>query len=375
MIISRTPYRISYFGGGTDYHSWYQKHGAAVLSSTINHYCYLQCRILAPFFGHKSRIVWSKIEEVFEHNDIQHPAVRAILEYLNINQGVEILHQGDLPARSGLGSSSAFSVGLLNTLYALRGMMSSKRELACEAIHIERDILKENVGVQDQIATAYGGLNKIIIQPDGDFEVTPLILPMGRQNQLHDHLLLFFTGISRTASDVAADKIKSIPNKSFELHQMHDMVNKAEKILCSNQDINAFGELLHETWMLKRQISQKVATPFIDNIYERARAAGAIGGKLLGAGGGGFMLFFVEPEKRPQVCEALKDLLLVPFDFENSGSQIIFYDHLNYSQMAMTRRDYSHLRNQRLEEVTPLNRQRLTRLLAVEDQLQVENVT
>lgn len=373
MIISRTPYRISFFGGGTDYHSWYQTHGAAVLSSTINHYCYLQCRILPPFFEHKSRIVWSRIEEVIEHSEIHHPAVKAILSYLQINQGVEVLHQGDLPARSGLGSSSAFTVGLLHAMYALRGMISSKRELACEAIHIERDILKENVGVQDQIATAYGGLNKVIIGADGNFEVRPLVLTYARSCELHDHLLLFFTGVSRIASEVAADKIKAIPQKAEELHRMRKMVDEAENILCTGKDINLFGELLHETWMLKRKISSKIAPAFIDEIYARARRAGAIGGKLLGAGGGGFMLFFVKPEDKPKVCDALKDILLVPFDFEASGSQIIFYDHLHYSQMAMTRRDYVHLRNQSFEEVAPLNRERLTRLLAVDEKSKAEN--
>lgn len=371
MIISRTPYRISFFGGGTDYHTWYQTHGAAVLSTTINHYCYLQCRLLPPFFEHKTRVVWSKVEEVTKHADIQHPAVKAILDYLEINQGVEISHQGDLPARSGLGSSSAFSVGLLHAMYALRGMISSKRELACEAIHIERDILKENVGVQDQIATAYGGLNKIIIQPDGNFDVTPLILSGQRTRELHDHMLLFFTGISRTASDIASDKIKSIPQKQVELHQMRKMVDDAADILTSQQDIRLFGELLHETWMLKRQLSNKIASSFIDDLYNRARAAGAIGGKLLGAGGGGFMLFFVRPEDKEKVCDALDDLLLVPFDFESSGSQIIFYDRLHYSQMAMTRRDYAHLRHQHLQETTPLERQRLTRLLNVAEPLTV----
>ena len=298
MIISRTPYRISFFGGGTDYHPWYQQHGAAVLSTTINHYCYLHVRFLPPFFEHKTRVVWSKVEEVAEHNDINHPAVRAVLNYLNITQGVEINHQGDLPARSGLGSSSAFTVGLLHAAYALLGVMSSKRQLACEATHIERDVLRENVGVQDQIATAYGGMNKIIIQPDGDFEVSPLVLPYGRLHTLHDHMLLFFTGVSRTASDIAADKMKSIPQKSQELHQIRSMVDEAEKILCTGQDINLFGELLHETWVLKRRLSDKVATTFIDDIYAKARAAGALGGKLLGAGGGGFMLFFVKPEDK-----------------------------------------------------------------------------
>lgn len=366
MIISRTPYRISFFGGGTDYHTWYQKHGSAVLSTSINQYCYLQCRLLPPFFEHNSRIVYSKIEEVIQNDDIAHPAVRAVLDYLNIHQGVEINHQGDLPARSGLGSSSAFTVGLLNTMYALRGMMSSKRELACEAIHIERDILRENVGVQDQIATAYGGLNKIIVHPQGDFNVTPLILSHARLRELHDHLLLFFTGVSRTASDVAADKVKSIPHKSHELHQMHSMVDQAERILCTNQDITLFGELLHETWMLKRQLSHKISPSFIDDIYTKARLSGAIGGKLLGAGGGGFMLFFVRPEDKPKVCDALSHLLLVPFDFEFSGSQIIFFDHLNYSQMAMTRRDYVHLRNKFFEETVPLHRQRLHTIESVQ---------
>lgn len=373
MIISRTPYRISFFGGGTDYHSWYQTHGAAVLSTTINHYCYLQCRMLPPFFEHKSRIVWSKVEEVSDHADIHHPAARAILDYLQITQGIEIHHQGDLPARSGLGSSSAFTVGLLHSIYALRGMISSKRELACEAIHIERDILKENVGVQDQIATAHGGLNKIIVHADGNFEVLPLVLPRGRLQSLRDHFLLFFTGISRTASDVAADKIKSIPKKSQELYQMQSMVDEAEQILSGNKDITLFGELLHESWLLKRQISNKISSTFIDDIYGKAINAGAIGGKLLGAGGGGFMLFFVKPENKSQVCEALKDLLLVPFDFESSGSQIIFYDQLQYEQMNM-RRDYVHLRNQSFQEITPLTRKRLTKLLAVEDYIPVEKV-
>lgn len=346
MVITRTPYRISYFGGGTDYHTWYQEHGAAVLTSTINHYCYLHCRLLPPFFKHKSRIIWRQVEEVLEHNDIQHPSVKAILNYLKFDQGIEIHHQGDLPARAGLGSSSAFTVGLLHAMYALHGLISSKRELACEAIHIERDILKEHVGVQDQIETAYGGLNKITIHPTGDFDVTPLLLPPNKMHALHDHLVLFFTGISRTASDIAEEKIKSIPNKKQELHAMYQMVEEATQILSKEKDITDFGRLLHESWMLKRQISANISPGFIDDIYARARKAGAIGGKLLGAGGGGFMLFFVKPEDKPQLYDALKDLLLVPFQFESSGSQIIFYDDKQpYSTMARQRRDYAHLQN------------------------------
>ena len=362
MIITRTPYRVSFFGGGTDYHTWYQEHGAAVLATTINHYCYLQCRLLPPFFNHKSRVLWSRVEEVLSNTDIQHPSVRAVLEYLDLKEGVEISHQGDLPARSGLGSSSAFTVGLLHAVYALRGMISSKRELACEAIHVERGILKENVGVQDQIETAYGGLNKIIIQPDGNFNVSPLVLPHNRLHELQDHLLLFFTGVSRTASNIAADKIKSIPNKKEELHGIHRMVDEAIDILTNGSDINDFGKLLHESWRLKRQISASISPTFVDDIYEKALKAGATGGKLLGAGGGGFMLFFVKPELKPQVCDALKDLLLVPFEFESSGSQIVFYDNLRYSHMARTRRDYMHLQE---KEEAP--RKRLTRLLEVSE--------
>jgi D-glycero-alpha-D-manno-heptose-7-phosphate kinase len=365
MIISRTPYRISFFGGGTDYHPWYQTHGSAILSTTINHYCYLQCRLLPPFFNHKSRVTWSKIEEVSELKDIQHPAVKAILNYLQINEGVEISHQGDLPARSGLGSSSAFTVGLLHAMYALKGVISSKRQLACEAIHLERDILREHVGVQDQIATAYGGLNKIIIRPDGDFDVSPVILPLNRMRELHDHMLLFFTGVSRTASDIAADKIKGIPGKTAELHQMRQLVDDAEQILCSNTDIVEFGKLLHETWQLKRQLSAKVAPAFIDDIYSKARTAGAISGKLLGEGGGGFILLFAKPEDHPRICDALGDLLRVPFDFDNSGSQIIFYDQLQYSPISMNRRDYLHLQQQGLETATHLNRERPTKLQLV----------
>lgn len=363
MIISRTPYRISLFGGGTDYHTWYQEHGAAVLATTINHYCYLHCRLLPAFFEHKSRIVWRMVEQVMENHEIQHPSVRAVLEYLDMNQGIEIHHQGDLPARSGLGSSSAFTVGLLNAMYALQGNISSKRELACEAIHIERDILNENVGVQDQIETAYGGLNKIVIHANGTFEVMPLVLSAKRLDMLQNHLLLFFTGVSRTASDIAGDKIRSIPTKQVELRAIRELVDVAADILTTG-DITDIGRLLHESWMLKRQITSSISPTFIDDIYLKARNAGALGGKLLGAGGGGFMLFFVKPEDKNQVCEALKDLLLVPFEFENSGSQIIFYDNSRYSQMSMNRRDYRHLQANKPHKETP-QKQRLTRLLEV----------
>lgn len=368
MIISRTPYRISFFGGGTDYHTWYQEHGAAVLATTINRYCYLHCRRLAPFFQHKSRVVWSIVEDVLENQDIQHPSAKAVLEYLKINTGLEIHHLGDLPARSGLGSSSAFTVGLLNALYALNGVMSSKLELACEAIHVERDILKEHVGVQDQIETSYGGLNKIVIQPSGDFEVIPMILHPERIQELQNHLLLFYTGVARNASDIAEEKIKAIPNKKNELLAIRQMVDEGIKILTSNSDIKDFGRLLHESWMMKRQIAAGISPAFIDTIYSAGLEAGALGGKLLGAGGGGFILFFVEPELQPQVCNALKNLLLVPFKFENSGSQIIFYENNDYSNTSMERRDYLHLSEIPLNEEFLHLRQRLNHLIKMTDE-------
>jgi D-glycero-alpha-D-manno-heptose-7-phosphate kinase len=345
IAISRTPYRISFFGGGTDYPTWYQQHGACVLSTTINWHCYLVARWLAPFFPHKSRVVWSKVEQVNEHAAIEHPSVRATLDYLNIQQGVEIQHQGDLPARSGLGSSSAFTVGLLHTLYALQGVMPSKRQLACEAVHIEHDLLRENVGVQDQIQTAYGGFNQINIEHNGDFHVKPIILPRHRVDALQDHLLLFFTGISRTASDVAGEKIKSLASKETTLKRMQAMVEEAVNILTSAQDISLFGELLHDSWQLKRSITSQIANDLIDDTYDRARKAGAVGGKILGAGGGGFMLFFAPPERHPAILSALSHLLYVPMEFERNGTQIIFCDGMSYSETSLRRRDFKHLQS------------------------------
>lgn len=347
MIISRTPYRISFFGGGTDYHAWYREHGGAVLSSTINHYCYLTCRYLPPFFQEKSRIVWSQIEKVNNNDEIKHPAVRAVLQYLlGDKNGVEISHSGDLPARSGLGSSSAFTVGLLNSMNALHTRMSNKRELACEAVHIERDILKENVGVQDQIAVAYGGLNKITILQTGDFVVEPVILPQTRLQELQRHFLLFFTGVSRNATDIAAAQVKTIGSKVVELKAMRTLVDEAIDVLMHAPNIREFGRMLHETWQLKRSLSSGIAPQFVDDIYAKARQAGAIGGKLLGAGGGGFMLFFAPPERHPEIKRALDDLLWVPFSFENAGSSIIFYDPNSYSLDSLMRRDFHHLTTQ-----------------------------
>ena len=325
MIISRTPFRISFFGGGTDYQPWFREHGGSVLSTTINRYCYINCRYLPQFFDYRNRIVWSKIETVNEYNDISHPVVREVLKLYKL-QGLEIHHDGDLPSRAGLGSSSAFTVGLLNALNSLNGKISSKNDLVKSAIYVEQDLLKENVGVQDQIAVAYGGLNKIEIQPDGNFHVHPLTISSNRKLELESSLILFYTGISRLSSDIASDNIRQIPNNQVQLHLMRKMVDDAVKILNSDSDINIIGELLDESWRLKRQLSSLVSTTYIDEIYSKAKKSGAIGGKVLGAGGGGFMLFFVPLERRLDVINSLKDLLMVPIKFESGGSQIIFYE-------------------------------------------------
>ena len=325
MIISKTPFRISFFGGGTDYPVWYEGYEGAVLSTTIDKYCYLTCRYLPPFFEHKHRIVYSKIEATQNIDDIRHPAAKAILKFLDIKDGVEIHHDGDLPARTGLGSSSAFTVGLLNSLYALKGIMPTKHRLAKEAIHIEREILKENVGSQDQVAVSYGGFNKISFDKGGDFNVEPIIFNKQRVNQLQNHLMMFFTGFSRTASIIAKKQIKNTPKKKKELTAMHQLVAEAKELLGSKNDIVKFGKLLDEAWKLKRSLSDKISNPIVDSIYEEALRAGAIGGKLIGAGGGRFVIFFVEPAFQSKVRNKLGNLLEVKFKFEKHGSQIIFY--------------------------------------------------
>lgn len=325
MIISRTPYRLSFFGGGTDYPVWYEQHGGAVLSTSIDKYCYISTRYLPPFFEHKSRIVYSKIELVQDRSEIQHPSVRAVLDYLKIDDGIEIHHDGDLPARTGIGSSSSFTVGLLHSLYALKRYMPSKMQLGKDAIYVERDLLKECVGSQDQICAATGGLNRIRFDRNADMSVEPLVISGDRLQHFQSHLMLFFTGFSRFASEVAAKQIENTPNKQDVLHKMQAMVDQGIDILTHNQPLEEFGKLLHESWLLKRSITSEISTPEIDQIYEKALKAGAVGGKVIGAGGGGFMLFFAHPDDQPRILQALNDLLYVPFRFENSGSQIVFY--------------------------------------------------
>lgn len=326
MIITRTPFRISFFGGGTDYPAWFQQHGGQVLSTTIDKYCYITCRHLPPFFDYKHRIVYSAIENVRHWDEIKHPAVRAVLGWSNCGKGLEIHHDGDLPARSGLGSSSSFTVGLLHALAALKGRYVSKKQLASNAIHIEQEVIGENVGSQDQIAAAYGGLNRIEFTRNGNFEVAPVIVRPQRLRELQSHLMLCFTGFSRIASEIAKSQIESIRQRDVELHRMAEMVEEAIRILHSRSSrIDAFGELLHEGWLHKKSLSDKVSTPEIDEIYQTALDAGATGGKILGAGGGGFLLLFVKPALQARVREKLDHLVHVPFSFDDSGSRVVLY--------------------------------------------------
>ena len=326
MIISRTPFRISFFGGGTDYPEWYRNHGGAVLATTIDKYCYITCRHLPPFFEHRICLVYSKIEYCNTIDEIAHPAVREVLRYLDIQRGVEIHHDGDLPARSGMGSSSAFTVGLLHALYALKGQMVSKQQLATEGIHLEQERLKETVGSQDQVQAAYGGLNHIMFHPNGEISVRPVTVGPDRLQELNSHLMLFYTGIKRTASDVAESYVNGIEDRRRQLRIMKDLVDESVAILNGSRDITAFGKLLHEAWEAKRSLSAKVSNSHVDTIYEQARAAGALGGKLLGAGGGGFLLLFAPPARHQAIKDRLDRLIYVPFKFEFSGSQIIFFD-------------------------------------------------
>jgi D-glycero-alpha-D-manno-heptose-7-phosphate kinase len=327
MIITRTPLRISFFGGGTDYPVWYREHGGSVLSTTIDKSCYITTRWLPPFFDYHSRISYTRVENVSVNAAIEHPSVRGCLQWLGIEEGVEIHHVADLPARTGLGTSSAFTVGLLLGLYALRNQMRDKHALANDAIHVEQEVLKEVVGAQDQVSAAYGGLNRINFGRDDSIEVNRILTSPSRVADLERHLMLFFTGFSRTASEIAAEQIKMTPSKKNELTTMLQLVDEAETILTSlNRPIAEFGQLLHESWQIKRTLTQKISSTTIDEIYQAGLEAGAVGGKLLGAGGGGFMLFFVPPERRQAVRARLKNLLCVPFGFSHKGSQVVVYE-------------------------------------------------
>lgn len=327
MIITSTPLRISFFGGGTDYPVWYREHGGSVLATTIDKRCYITCRRLPPFFEYHSRVSYSKVENVRRNDAIEHPSVRACLEFLGIDEGVEIHHVADLPARAGLGTSSAFTVGLLLGLYALKGQMRDKHSLAADAIHIEQDLLQEAVGAQDQVSAAHGGLNRINFNTDGSIEVNRILAGQDRARELEQHLALYFTGFSRTASEIAHAQVQATPQRTKELETMHHLVDEAESILATpGRSMDEFGQLLNEGWKIKRTLTQKITNSAIDEIYEAGLSAGALGGKLCGAGGGGFMLFYVPPERKEALRAKLKNLLCVPFSFSNRGSHVVVYE-------------------------------------------------
>lgn len=327
MIISRTPHRISFFGGGTDYPSWYLENGGKVLGTAIDKYCYITCRHLPPFFEHNYRVVYSKVETIKTIDEIQHPSVRETLRYLNKKEGVEIHHDSDIPARSGMGSSSAFTVGLLKTLHALEGRVVSKTDLYRSAIEIEQNMIRENVGSQDQVWAACGGLNVIRFMQNGEIIVDPIIMQQGLRIIFEKKFMLFFSGISRYASEIAKEQIKNTKNNGSELRYMCSLVDEAYSILTSgSDDFTPFGKLLNETWISKKKLSSQISNGHIDEMYATAMKSGALGGKLLGAGGGGFMLFYVEPELQERVKEALKPYLHIPFAFDYKGSEIIVYE-------------------------------------------------
>lgn len=335
MVITKTPFRVSFFGGGTDYPAWADEHGGAVLSTTIDKYCYLTCRYLPPFFDFNYKIRYNEQEHTKTIGEIRHPSARECLNFAGVNERIELSHNSDLPAMSGLGSSSAFTVGLLHALYALQDKpYAAKMQLASDAIHVEQQLIKENVGSQDQVAVALGGLNKIefrpAVSPDGAeraerIRVSPLVLPPSVMREFENHLMLFFTGFSRNASEIAAEQIKNTKAKESELHTMASMVPEAVRMLSSKEPrFRDFGKLLHESWKLKRGLSSRITNSHIDNMYAAARSEGALGGKILGAGGGGFMLIFAEPGTQARIKEKLGRFLNVPFRFENTGSQVIF---------------------------------------------------
>jgi len=327
VIITRTPMRISFFGGGTDYPVWYREHGGAVLSTTINKCCYITCRWLPPFFEYHSRVSYTKVENVGANSAIEHPSVRGCLQFMGMEEGVEIHHVADLPARAGLGTSSAFTVGLLLALYGLRDQMRDKQALAADAIHVEQEVLQEAVGAQDQVSAAHGGLNRINFHQNDTVEVKPILAAPSRLAELEQHLALYFTGFSRIASEIAKEQIRMTPQRASELHAMHQLVNEGEAILSSpGRSLDEFGRLLHEGWKLKKTLSQKISNTDIDDIYEAGLRAGALGGKLLGAGGGGFMLFYVPPDRRQALRETLRKHLCIPFSFSNRGSHVVVYE-------------------------------------------------
>lgn len=329
MIITKTPFRMSFFGGGTDMESYFRENGGAVLSTTFDKYCYVNVRHLPRFFDWSTELTYSKIEKVSNTEDIQHPAIRNAMKMLDMHE-IRLTYEADLPARSGLGTSSSFAVGMLNAFYALKGTYADKKKLADEAIYLERVLCQEAGGWQDQIAASFGGFNRINFNADG-YEVFPIIISPERKKQLNDNLIMFFTGFTRFSSDIQKANKSSDKNKYAQLRQMYELVDKAEQILVDKtKDLDDFGRLLDTTWKLKRRTGAAISTESIDGLYTKGIEAGALGGKLLGAGGGGFLVFYVQPEKQDAVRWAMRDLMHIPFRFENNGTRVIYYTPESY---------------------------------------------
>lgn len=330
MIITKTPFRMSFFGGGTDMESFFKENGGSVLSTTFDKYCYVNVRHLPRFFDYSTELSYSKTERVTSIDAIEHPAIRNAMKMLDMHE-IRLTYEADLPARSGLGTSSSFAVGMLNAFYALKGKYASKKQLADEAIYLERVLCNEAGGWQDQIAASFGGFNRIDFNADG-YTVHPVIVSPERKQQLNNNLMMFFTGFTRFSSEIQKANKLDDDSKTKQLKQMLTLVDEAESILTDqSKDLDDFGRLLDVTWKLKRQTGKSVSTSNIDNLYDKGISAGALGGKLLGAGGGGFLVFYVTPEKQVAVKEAMKDLLYIPFKFEDSGTQVIYYGPEDYS--------------------------------------------
>ena len=327
MIITKTPFRMSFFGGGTDMPDFFKEHGGAVISTTFDKYCYVNVRHLPRFFDYKTELAYSKMERVTDVKDIVHPAIREAMKYLDMHE-IRLTYEADLPARSGLGTSSSFAVGMLSAFYALKGKYADKQKLADDAIYLERTLCNEAGGWQDQIAASFGGLNRINFNGDG-YTVDPIIISPDRKQQLNNNLMLFFTGFTHFSAEVQASVGKV--DKTKEKLEMLKLVDEAHNILTNKHtSLDEFGKLLDLTWRLKRQTGAKISTDSIDALYERGIKAGVLGGKLLGAGGGGFLLFYVEPDKQEYVKKEMSDLMYVPFEFENAGTRVIHFTPETY---------------------------------------------
>lgn len=329
MIITKTPFRMSFFGGGTDMECFFREYGGSVISSTFDKYCYVNVRHLPRFFDWSTELTYSQIEKVSNVEDINHPAIRNAMKMLDMHE-IRLTYEADLPARSGLGTSSSFAVGMLNAFYALKGKYADKKKLADEAIYLERVLCQETGGWQDQIAASFGGFNRINFNADG-YEVLPIIISPRRKKQLNKNLLMFFTGFTRFSSDVQKANAVNKIDKTAQLKEMLSLADDAEKVLTDERsNLDEFGRLLDHTWKLKRQTGTAVSTNSIDELYAKGIAAGALGGKLLGAGGGGFLVFYAQPERQDSVRRAMRDLMHIPFEFEEGGTRVIYYSPETY---------------------------------------------